>query len=962
MKAKKVVAATLTLLVSLFMIQVLLSVSVFPLFPNLQSDNTRLVAPTLIGKSPVSAEVTLSAYWINFSSFSTSKPVTLMLEENLYGNEYLSVNCSASSNQSVAMSFNISSVGGLKVNFTGVSLYLWRDGEGEAVGLVVQLRNATLRDGLPVPNVTLIEKSYSSTMVPSSPGWVTFLNESPVTLNVSDTCDGIFFIVVYANTTSETHFGWNVTADSYGDAGFAFVNNFMSFDDLNDVSKWELVNYDCWMNISLMVYDGFKFNLPPGWDLDYLCLDICEGVTLGSASGILDMLNGSFSVDVPGNRVYSASFSLSNIKPGLVWTTLEDRMNSGGYARINGSMGEAQMFLLRKAVNRISISVPLANFGMNVNLTAELRNATLDGNRWVPGTIIESIDVPPSLISSNYSWVTLNFTSSLSAGAYFLVLHVKDWLPSTNGGYYDWGSHMEGTNEGVPEFGYEIWTTDGGASWVLDARDPYGNRYWHCMKIAPDYTSWRALNDLLLLVNGTPVRNDLSWNSSLWLAPVNGSVTISVTAITQLNYSVSYIVHYVNYTGNLSGYTLYLNGTKLTSMIGNGYTKSFTTDEISYDKSEGEVSFLVELKDTSGWVEKSLIVFAFAKLSLKDVALFDTSKILYNYTHNGSTIFPEQSFIKLDYPAKYAVKNVVLNSSPSEDWLDFSLNETTRSLLVLKGENIPLLADGSKLDLEISLLPELSVTHDFSHVGRELAIVVGNFLDNPETVIATIVLPNGSKRDFQAAPSGNFTFTFNFTPTDAGKYILRIVSYDGTIHHERRFSPTGETTYIFRVYKLTAAIIQPNEKLTLGKTHTIKVWVGYSPPSSPKNFSGDISIIVNGTTLLEPQKSEEENVYVAYITPTYTGVLNITIKATDDYGENVTFSLLLEVVPPEGVNIYALSPPILQAILRHYELNQSCTQLSTMLLLTTIILTILFYLKPEFVEKYLKYIRHAGKS
>ncbi|MBS7288050.1 MAG: hypothetical protein KIH01_04710 [Candidatus Freyarchaeota archaeon] len=551
MKLKKPAAATLTLLVIAVALCTLPVTAITSLLP--QEKNA---LPLTTCEYSIDPEISLSSYWTNFSWFNTSRAVTLILEEDFTGDGHLLINCSSSSNQSVAMSFNISSLGGIKVNFTGVSLHIWKNSTNSSIPLIVQLRNATERSGSPVPNVTIAEKVYPESSIPSSPGWVTLLNETPITLNLSDTYEGYFFIVVYTNVTSETvYFVWNATADGV-DSGFAFINNFASEDELNDVSKWESVSYDCWMNVSLVVYEGVEFSLPIGWDLDYLFLDIFDDAVLWSVSGEIDGLSGSFSVSVPGDRVYSAAFSFSNIVPGPVWVVLEDRMNSGGYARIVGDMGEAQMFLLRRSVSGISISVPVANFGMTADLTAELRNATFNVNRWIPGDIIESVNVLSSDIPPNYSWVALNFTSSLSAGAYFLVLHVKDWLSSPNGGYYDWGSHMEGRTEGPPKSGYEIWTTNRGNSWVEDVRDPYGNRYWHCMKIAPNYTDWHILNDLLLTANGLLVRNDGSWHSSMWLTPNNGTISVHVMAATQLNYNITYTINYVNYTGNLSGYEL----------------------------------------------------------------------------------------------------------------------------------------------------------------------------------------------------------------------------------------------------------------------------------------------------------------------------------------------------------------------------------------------------------------------
>jgi len=855
----------------------------------------------------------------------------------------------------VAMSFNISSLGDVKVNFTGVSLYIWNSTDN--VNLIVQLRNATELNGLPVPNVTIIEKIYSAGL-PSSPGWVTLLSETSITLNMSDTYKGCFFIVVYTNLTSGTAFAWNATPDDGVDSGFAFTNNFTSEDELNNVSMWTLVSYDCWMNVSLTVYNGLlEFSLPVGWDLDYLFLDIGDDAVFGSVNGSLDGLNGSFSVPVPGDRVYSVAFSFSEVVPGLVWVVLEDRMNSGGYARIVGGMGEAQMFLLRGDASGISVSVPVANFGMTADLTAELRNAIFNVNRWVPGGVIESVDVPSSAIPSNYSWVTLNFTSNLSAGAYFLVLHVKEWLSSSNGGYYDWGSHMEGETEGPSEGGYEIWTTDGGNSWVEDVRDPYGNRYWHCMKIAPNYADWRILNDLLLTVNGLMVCNDGSWNSCMWLTPSNGNISVYVTAVTQLNFNITYTISYVNYTGNLSNYELFLNGTKITSMIGGGYTKYYTGSGIGYNKSDGKVSFLVELKYGGNWVSENLTVFALAKLTFKDSVSLTGVEITYNYTHNGSTVFPDQQFITLSYPAGYAVKNVSLNGSSWENWLDSTLNETTRKLIILRDNSIPLIEDGGTLSLNVALLPELNVTHDFGYVNEPLNITVGNLLDNPENVNVTIIFPNGSVQVSQFTPQ-NGLLNFTLTPGVAGKYILRAISLDGQAIYNRNF--TSGHVYVFYVHKLAAFFVQPQEKWVLGETYMVMVWVGYTPPSG-RSFSGNVNVTVNGT-LLQVQYDQKAGLYVARFRPESIGVLNLTVNAEDEEGHSVSTSILVSVLQSESNVLTLLTATVIQAMLKYWELNLINNQASLFFLLATLALVIVVYLKPEAVERILDAIRRLKKT
>ncbi|MBS7247307.1 MAG: hypothetical protein QXN15_01785 [Candidatus Jordarchaeales archaeon] len=903
-------------------------------------------------------EILLSAYWLNHSWFNTSRPVTLVLEENFTSDDYLHVNCSSSSNQSVAMSFNISSLGDAKVNFTGISLYMWRNGT-DTPSLVVQLRNATVNAaGSPAPNVTIIEKTYSD--IPSSPGWVTLLDETPITLNNTNTYSGLFFIVVYATVSDTTFFVWNATKDDLdgNDAGFALVNHFTSFDDLNDPSKWNTVGYDCWMNVSLMVYEGLiEFSLPRGWNLDYLFLDISDDTVLGSINGVINGLNGSFSVNVPGDRVYSAFFSFSDVVPGSVWTVLEDRMNSGGYSRIVGGMGEAQMFLLKRNTSGISISVPVANLGMIADLTAELRNATFNGNRWVPYGIIESVDVPSSSVPSNYSWITLNFTSNLSAGAYFLVLHTKDWSSSPNGGYYDWGSHMEGENEGAPEGGYEIWTTDNGNSWVADVRDPYGNRYWHCMKIAPNYTDWKILNDMFLAANGLLVCNDGSWNSSMWLTPINGNISVLVTAATQLKYDLTYTINYVNYTGNLSTYALYLNDTRITSMVGGGYTKFYTGNEINYNTSDGKVSFLVKLKLENNWVSENLTVFALAKLTFKSGIYLTGAEATYTYTHNGSIVFPEQQLITLYYPASYTVKNVSLNGSSEENWLDSPLNETTRKLVILKNETMPLFNDGSTLNLSVTFLPELNVTHGFSYVNEELTITMGNLLDNPEKVNVTIIFPNGSIHVSQFTyPGGSFNVTF--TPNTAGKYVIRAVSQEGSVAYNRNF--TSGYVYVFYVHELAVFFVQPQEKCVVGETYTVKVWIGYVPSSGVRNFSGNVTITANDIPL---QYDQEAGLYAVSFKPESVGVLNLTVIAEDEEGHSANASLLIDVLPPEAIRPLSLLTAIItQVMLKHWELSQLNNQASAFSLLATLTLAAVIYLKPEVIERILSGIRRIKKT
>ncbi|MBS7288049.1 MAG: hypothetical protein KIH01_04705 [Candidatus Freyarchaeota archaeon] len=400
-----------------------------------------------------------------------------------------------------------------------------------------------------------------------------------------------------------------------------------------------------------------------------------------------------------------------------------------------------------------------------------------------------------------------------------------------------------------------------------------------------------------------------------------------------------------------------MNGTKITP-FGVGYTKYYTGSEIGYNKSDGRVSLLVELKHGGDWVSENLTVFALAKLTFKDNISSTGAEVAYNYAHNGSAVFPEQQFITLYYPASYAVKGVSLNGSLWENWLDSTLNETTRRLIILRSDSILSLEDESTFSLSVTLLPELSVTHDFSYVNETLTITVGNLLDNPANVNVTIIFPNGSIQVSQFTPQ-NGSFNVTFTPNVTGKYALRVTSLDGEEVYDRCF--TSGYVYVFYVHKLAAFFVQPQEKWVAGETYMVMVWVGYTPPSK-RSFSGSVSVAVNGTQL-QVQYDQEAGLYVARVSPRSAGVLNLTVNAEDEEGHSVSASILVSVSHPESVKpLSLLTATVMQAVLKYWELSQLNNKSSLFFLLATLALVAVIYLKPEAVERILNAIRRLKKA
>ena len=931
-------------------------------FPLQEDRNGEMVK--LKNGGTVNPELTLSGYWINHSWFFTGETMELVLEDDFTNPETVNITRN-STNQSVAMSFNVSSLGDVEIDFTGVKLYVWRNGT-DHINLTVQLRNAALHDGRLVPNATLLQKWYSYDTFSTTPGWVTLLNESPYTLNVSDTYEGIFFIVLFMNESSDTSwYVWNATRDEGGvNSGIVSFNTYTSLDDLNNVSMWDSSDgYDCWMNVTLMTYPGLSFEFPVGWELDSLTVDIANDTSLGSVSYELTGQNGSFTFNVSGDRVYSANFSFGNVSPEAVWHVLEGEMNSGGYARCVGSMGEAQMFLLGRMADGVNISIPVANFGAEVDLVAELRNATLIDGRWVPGSeVLRSVKISRTSVGASYSWITINFTVQLSPGRYFLVLHTDGWQPSS--GYYDWGSHVEGLNEGPPDEGYELWTLNKGESWVTDVRDPYGNRYWHCMKIAPDYPEWDVLKELMVTVDGALLRKDGTWNGSVWLSvPSSGEVTVPVSAIAAQTYDVNCTARYVNYTGNLSSYSLYINDTMITSMIGGGYTVTYSGSSIGYNKTEGKVHLVVKLNDGSDWVSENLTVFAFAKLSFHGSPTISGASIEYDYTHNGTEVSFEQECFSLIYPADYTVKKVEVNGSDEQNWLDRAVNESARELIILKNESIGELGDGDKLELNVTLLPELNVTHGFGYVGEKLNVTVGNLLDLPDNVNVTVIYPNGTANYFSGSPSPTYNFSFSFTPYATGKYILKASTESEAASYSRNF--TSGRTYIFYVHELTAYFIIPTqENWTSGRTYTVSIWVGYTPSLDSKEFNGTVNLMVNGT-VQEVSYNSNTGFYTSSITPRGPGKLNLTVTATDNEGHVMQPKcIIVNISPPETPSSTSFLTVNLAAFTARYaKMNSINVHVSILFLALTSMLTVLNYVKPSFARRIMYVLqRTLGKK
>ncbi len=945
MENRKKASAILIICVILFLTTALIVTNTIPLtLPPSQNNSLQLK------ENGTYATIQINGIYYNVTWFEISNEIiNQTIENSVVGTNtyYLNITWNNYVNRSVVMSFNTTND---TIYFNGVQLYIGYNNSPPA--LRVELRNGTQQNSKWVPsNETILYEEYSIDNFTQEANWATLLNETSILLVPSHT----YFLLLRLNETTgddnSSYYYWRCTPDTGDDSdgvdeGIALALEFEDVSDLNNSAFWAdcADDYDCWMimNFTKLQYT-LSLQLPVNWTLSYLMVDVFNSTgsffyhISNSISGNITGGTGSFNVTLPdGDRMCLAVIKFTEIRPVSWLTVIEGTRNSDGYARTVGNMSEAQRFRLPHDSNNLSIQILIRNTGLKENLTAEIWNATFVesvGSYNLTGKVVD-LEVPYWNVTSDYNWLTLNFEGYFSEGDYFLVIHTKDWAGDPSSGpFYDWASHTS-FYEIPPSEGYEIWTSENNHSnwnWQ-DMRDPYGHRYWHCMKVE-SYNSTDTRN-ISVWVNGKLVGDNWVWNDTVWI-PVQktqgDNVTFTLTSNMDFEYSLDYDIYYYNYTYDLNNETqFYVNDYPMSNSTQGYFTQIFTSSQLGYNSSTGlvELTFKAWNITSKEWISTSVNATISASMYyIENVSVSSATELNYTYVHSSdAAISLSQESLYIDYSNLnvYAVNTVQLNGTTLHgNWTDNTLtnkitvlknafNDTQIGQEILAGDNVTITVNFySIVNIESPTLP---------YIGEQVTLNITNVVNTPDYLNVTIIRPNGTIQTLNGTKLNYENWSVNFTPEETGKYIASITTQStggNIIRREVANRSVEKYYYVFTVYQLGLGLNKPDivaeEPLSLGIPYNLQIWVKYLPFNSsetPQVNVNNIIVLLNGSkTINDPVFNSLTGFWELTIIWTSLGNLNITVNVTDDNGRTVVETFIVQVVypkPPSPIPILSL--------------------------------------------------------
>ncbi|MGQ9719740.1 MAG: hypothetical protein ACUVXA_00255 [Candidatus Jordarchaeum sp.] len=994
MRHKKKAAVALTFCIlficTIFLISTTLPIiSTFPKSPEALSFQSK--------DTSIDPTIQINGIYYNLTWFQITETVIDIIEGNLTGppGQYLKISWNDNSNRSVAMSFNTT----VTTYFNGIQL--WIGYNNTPPDLRVELRNGTKIGTQWVPNnetgSILLSQNYTYGNFTSGGGWATLLNDTIIELNSNWT----YFILLMLNETTSgdatKYYSWGCTSDPVngdngdnGDNGIALLLEFSDVEEINDTSYWlnKKVDFDCWMMLNFTkLQHTLTLQLPANWTLNRLWVDVFNSTgnigysTSGSAEGNITAGIGSFTVNVSnGDRMYLAVITFTDIKPVSWLNIIEDTRNSDGYARTVGNMSEAQRFILPHDSENLTIQILIRNTGLTENLTAEIRNATynsLIGAYKPSDEPVVSLEIPYQDITSNYEWLTLNFTGYFSEGNYFLVIHTKDWAgnPSSSR-FYDWASHSTAYEIPPPE-GYEVWTSaDNHSDWNWDdVRDPYGNRYWHCMKVI-SYNSTDTENIDIWINNKLAgvMGNNRVWNDTVWipiLATNDYNYTFSLKCSKDITYNLSYDLYYYNYSNGLNNnIRFYVNDFAMTNSTQGYWYQSLTSSQAKYNVSTGMTTLIFKALDiTSGkWTSATINASISAIMSYTENRNM-TSDTLFTFIYNhqsNATISLSQESMYIDYSTVNvtAVDKVYLNSTSllSGNWTD---DTTADRITILKNafNETPIgqeISGGEIVNVTMQFYSSVNVTPPIiPYINEEVTLNITNVLDKPASLNVTIINPNGTIRNLLGNTNDNQNWNVTFEPQEVGKYIVSVKTQSEgreIITREIGSQAVEKYYYTFNVYQLGAGLIEPdvntNKTLTVGTPFKLLIWIRYVPytAETPQVNVTRLEVLLNNVpTTNNATYNNNTGYWELLITSSelsQLGPLNITLNITDNADRNLEKSFTVQVVPPTLPSpISMLSPLTANAAISSINLD-SMSRIITIifvLLICSLIFMRIFY-------------------
>jgi biopolymer transport protein ExbD len=943
MENRKKASAILIICIILFLTTALIVTNTIPLTPPPNQNNS-----LQLKENGTYATIQINGTYYNVTWFEISnETMNQTIEDSVVGTNphYLNITWNNYVNRSVVMSFNTTND---TIYFNGVQLYIGYNNSPPA--LRVELRNGTQQNSKWVPsNEIILYEEYSIDNFTQEANWTTLLNETSIPLVPSHT----YFILLRLNETTDegNYYYWRCTPDTGDDSdgvdeGIALALEFEDVSDLNNSAFWAncIDNCDCWMimNFTKLQYT-LSLQLPVDWTLSYLMVDVFNSTgsffyhISNSISGNITGGTGSFNVTLPdGDRIYLAVIKFTDIRPFSWLTVIEGTRNSDGYARTVGNMSEAQRFRLPHDSNNLSIQILIRNTGLTENLTAEIWNATFVesvGSYNLTEKVVD-LEVPYWNVTSEYNWLTLNFTGYFSEGDYFLVIHTKDWAGDPSSGlFYDWASHTSFYEIPPPE-GYEIWTPqDNHSNWNWqDTRDPYGHRYWHCMKVE-SYNPTDKRN-ISVWVNGKLVGDNWVWNDTVWIRvqkTQGDDVTFTLTSNMDFEYSLDYDIYYYNYSYDLNNETqFYVDNYPMSNSTQGYFTQYFTSSQLGYNSSTGlvELTFKAWNITSKEWISTSVNATISASMYYtENVSVSSATELNYTYIHSSdAAISLSQESLYIDYSNLnvYAVNTVQLNGTTLHgNWTD---NTLTNKITVLKNA-----FNDTQIGQEISLGDNVTLTVNFysivniespalPYIGEQVILSITNVVDTPDYLNVTIIRPNGTIQTLQGTMTNHENWSVNFAPEETGKYIASITTQStggNIIRREVANRSVEKYYYVFTVYQLGLGLNKPdigaNESLSLGVPYNLQIWVKYLPFNSsetPQVKVSNIIVLLNGSkTINDPKINSLTGFWELTITWNSLGSLNITVNVTDDKGRTAVESFIVQVVypkPPSPIPILSL--------------------------------------------------------
>jgi hypothetical protein len=675
--------------------------------------------------------------------------------------------------------------------------------------------------------------------------------------------------------------------------------------------------------------ENFNFTYPSNWTVTGLALNFFNGTmvrstvinsTPVSTSVLIRVTGGYFGVAwtnnpriPPNSTIYQAQFNITSLKVGQTSiSTTPNALANSTYPTIDGNIGMAQRFYIASQVRNLTVQLSMFRLnGTGRNLAVEVRSATSDNH---VGGLIKSVSVPPAIIPLGRTPVTISIPYvNLTAGYYFIALHIQDWLSSGGGYVVDTTLSKQASN---PSSGWL--TSNRGVNWQNQTEIAGTSYYFNGFRLSLQTIPPPIPSELNLKINGFPVADNFIWNQTVLnnVSPYVFLIT-SNYQITLLNFTYKAWVY--TYGSNRlfqNGYHIMVNGNPADNTTALNTTHNFTMMSITLNSTD--LSKPGVINSTSSTIKLNLKLFANSTQEIAGIlnvtATAQLQMIPVSQTYTGPYSLKLQFNINMTNPGgpynnvtlagnalsigpiANQIDNVILNNSIISRNL-WTYNSGTGFLNVSRGAftMIPQFTFlyGNSINCTVTLFNNCTASTSTTIKGSRpdttpiANVIIQNTtpildIDGPTNVYITVTNTTGIVINKTLLSLTGQLYIFNWTLTGEGIYGIRITSVDQTGYNATRW--IGAAVVDDYQLSLHVPTLTPSGNLTWRQNVTISADVSYvNHPELMFNGNVTFSVYVGDTGLvvsLSATKNSSTGLYQAvYTAPLVYSTTLLTIRA-----------------------------------------------------------------------------------